>query len=128
MPTIWVVDDDEEMAHAIQLMLRLIQFEPEGFLSARAAAQALLSGNLPDLVLLDISMPEVSGLDLLEFIRRRGDWSHVPVVMLSTEAADVTVDRALALGADGYITKPVTLEELESAVSHAIEKHGKGQS
>ena len=48
--------------------------------------------------------------------------------MLSTEAADVTVDRALALGADGYITKPVTLEELESAVSQAIEKHGKGQS
>lgn len=128
MPTIWVVDDDEEMAHAIQLMLKLIRLEPEGFLSARAAAQALLSGKLPDLVLLDISMPEVSGLDLLEFIRRRRDWNHVPVVMLSTEAADVTVDRALALGADGYITKPVTLEELESAVSQAIEKHGKGQS
>ena len=116
------------MAHAIQLMLKLIRLEPEGFLSARAAAQALLSGKLPDLVLLDISMPEVSGLDLLEFIRRRRDWNHVPVVMLSTEAADVTVDRALALGADGYITKPVTLEELESAVSQAIEKHGKGQS
>jgi DNA-binding response OmpR family regulator len=128
MPTVWVVDDDQEMAHAIQLMLKLIRFEPRGFLSAQAAAEALLSGKSPDLVLLDISMPEVSGLDLLEFIRRRQEWSHVPVVMLSTEAADVTVDRALALGADGYITKPVTLEELESALNQAIEKHGKGQS
>jgi DNA-binding response OmpR family regulator len=128
MPTVWVVDDDQEMAHAIQLMLKLIRFEPQGFLSAQAAAEALLSGKSPDLVLLDISMPEVSGLDLLEFIRRRQEWSHVPVVMLSTEAADVTVDRALALGADGYITKPVTLEELESALNQAIEKHGKGQS
>ncbi len=126
MRTIWIVDDDEDMGHAIQLMLKLIRFEPQGFLSARAAAQALLAGKSPDLMLLDINMPEVSGLDLLEFIRRRPDWSHLPIVMLSTEAADVTVDRAIALGADGYITKPVTIEELEGAVNSAIEKHGKG--
>ena len=128
MPTIWVVDDDEEMAHAIQLMLKLIRFEPQGFLSARAAAEALLAGKPPDLMLLDISMPEVTGLDLLEFIRRRKDLSHVAVVMLSTEAADVTIDRALALGADGYVTKPVTLDELESVLNQAIGKHAKGQS
>ncbi len=126
MRSIWVVDDDEDMSHAIQLMLKLIRFDPRGFLSARAAAEALLAGTPPDLMLLDINMPEVGGLDLLEFIRRRPDWSHVPIVMLSTEAADVTVDRALALGADGYITKPVTIEELESAVNRAIEERAKG--
>jgi DNA-binding NarL/FixJ family response regulator len=47
--------------------------------------------------------------------------------MLSTEAADVTIDRALSLGADGYVTKPVTLDELESVLNQAIAKHGKGQ-
>lgn len=127
MPNVWIVDDDQDMAHAIELMLRLIRFEPRHFLSARAAAQALLAENSPDLMLLDINMPEVSGLDLLEFIRRRTDWNHVPVVMLSTEAADVTVDRAIALGADGYVTKPVTIEELESTLQRAMDKHVKGQ-
>lgn len=128
MPRVWVVDDDEDMAHAIELMLKLIRFEPKHFLSARAAAEALLGGGSPDLMLLDINMPEVSGLDLLEFIRRRADWNRVPVVMLSTEAADVTVDRAISLGADGYVTKPVTIEELERTLKRAIEKHAKGQT
>ncbi len=124
--TVWIVDDDEDMGHAIQLMLKLLRFQPQNFFSARAAAEALLAGRSPDLLLLDINMPEVSGLDLLEFIRRRPTWSHLPIVMLSTEAADVTVDRAIALGADGYVTKPVTIEELEGVVNGAIEKHGKG--
>ncbi len=126
MQKVWIVDDDDEMAHAIELMLKLIRFEPRHFFSARAAAEALLAGGAPDLMLLDINMPEVSGLDLLEFIRRRTEWNRLPVVMLSTEAADVTVDRAISLGADGYVMKPATIEELEHTLNQAIEKHMKG--
>jgi DNA-binding response OmpR family regulator len=48
--------------------------------------------------------------------------------MLSTEAADVTVDKAMKLGADGYVTKPVTIEELERAMVKALQKHQKGTS
>ncbi len=128
MPKVWIVDDDEEMAHAISLMLKLIRYEPKHFLSARAAAEALLAGGCPELMFLDINMPEVSGLDLLEFIRRRPDWNRVPVIMLSTEAADVTVDRAIALGADGYVMKPATLEELERTIKAVQEKRMKGKA
>ena len=71
-------------------------------------------------------MPEVSGLDMLEFVRRRQEWNDVPILMLSTEAADVTVDKALELGADGYVSKPVTIEELEKALNEAFQKHQKG--
>ncbi len=123
MKQIWIVDDDEEMARAMRLMLKLIDCEASGFSSARAAAQALLAGQRPDLILLDINMPEVSGLDMLEFLRRRPEWKHLPVLMLSTEAADVTVDKALRLGANGYLTKPVTIEELERAMQLAMQKH-----
>ena len=63
---------------------------------------------------------------MLEFVRRRPEWNDVPVIMLSTEAADVTVDKALELGADGYVSKPVTLEELEKTLNAAFEKHQKG--
>jgi len=123
MRKVWIVDDDEEMTRAIQLMLQLIDCEATGYFNARSATQSLLAGNRPDLMILDINMPEVSGLDLLEFLRRRVEWKNLPVIMLSTEAADVTVDKALKLGADGYVMKPVTIEELERAVNNAIQKH-----
>jgi len=126
MKKVWIVDDDEEMARAIKLMLQLIDCDTTGFFNARSATQALLAGNQPDLLILDINMPEVTGLDMLEFLRRRVEWKNLPVIMLSTEAADVTVDKAMKLGADGYVTKPVTIEEMERAMNIAFQKHQKG--
>ncbi len=126
MRNIWIVDDDEEMSRAVQLMLKLLDCTATAFLGARPAAQTLLTGKRPDLMILDINMPEVSGLDLLEFVRRRKEWNDLPILMLSTEAADVTVDKAIELGADGYVSKPVTIEELEKAINTAFEKHQKG--
>lgn len=120
--TIWLVDDDEDMLRAINLMLEMLGYETRFFLGARPAAQALLAGGKPDLLMLDINMPEVSGLDMLEFVRRRKTWNQMPVVMLSTEAADVTVDKARNLGADGYVTKPVMIDELEQELTKALAK------
>ena len=124
MKTIWIVDDDEEMIRAVQLMLKLLDFETRNFLSARSAALTLLAGERPDVIILDIHMPGVSGIDFLEFIRRRKDFRNIPVVMLSTEVADVMVDHAITLGADAYVTKPVTLDELEEAIKKALRAHG----
>jgi len=117
MRKVWVVDDDEEMAHAIGLMLKLLDCEVILFPSARSAAQILLTGRAPELLILDINMPEVSGLDLLEFLRRRREWKDLPVLMLSSEAEENTVDKALQLGADAYLMKPATIEELESTTT-----------
>jgi len=123
MKQIWIVDDDEEMGRAISLMLKLLDCQTRHFLNARIAAQTLLAGGRPDMVILDINMPEVSGLDMLEFLRRRKEWKNLPVIMLSSEAADVTVDQAMHLGADGYVMKPVTIDELEKVMSLAFYKH-----
>ncbi len=120
--TIWLVDDDEEMLRAVALMLEMLNFKTRSFLHARQAAEALLKGEKLNLLLLDINMPEVSGLDMLEFVRRNKGWNRLPVVMLSTESADVTVDKALELGADGYVTKPVMLDELEKVLKQAFKK------
>ena len=72
-------------------------------------------------------MPEVSGIDFLEFLRRRKDLKDIPVVMLSSEAADVMVARAISLGADVYVTKPVALEELEEAMKKSLRALGENQ-
>ena len=128
MRRVWIVDDDQEMARAMGMMLELLGYQTSSFLNARSAAQTLLTGERPDLMLLDINMPEVNGLDLLEFLRRRPEWKSLPIVMLSSEAADVTVDEAMELGADGYVMKPTTLEELEKAIETAFQKHQKGKT
>jgi len=123
MKQVWIVDDDEEMGRAISLMLKLLDCETKHFFSPRPAAQALLAGGRPDMIVLDINMPEVSGLDMLEFLRRRKEWKDLPIIMLSSEAADVMVDRALQMGADGYVMKPVTIDELEKVMSQAFYRH-----
>ena len=126
MKQVWIVDDDQEMATAMSMMLELLDCKVTRFLNARSAAQTLLTSQHPDMMVLDINMPEVSGLDLLELLRRRSEWKDMPVVMLSSEAADVTVDRAMELGADGYVMKPVTIDELEKAIDTAFKKYQKG--
>jgi DNA-binding response OmpR family regulator len=122
MRQVWIVDDDEEMNRAIGLMLKLLDCEVLAFHNARSTAQTLLTGKQPDLLILDISMPEVSGLDLLEFLRRRKEWKELPIIMLSSEPSDTMVEKALQMGADSYLVKPVTLEELEQAMATALQK------
>ena len=64
-------------------------------------------------------MPEVSGIDFLEFVRMRTELKDLPVVMLSSETTDIQVDEALRKGANAFVFKPVTLEELEAALGKA---------
>jgi len=123
MKQVWIVDDDEEMSSAIGLMLNMLDCDVMTFHNARSATQTLLTGKRPALLILDINLPEVSGLDLLEFLRRRPEWKELPIVMLSSEASDHIVDKALEIGADAYVMKPVTLEELEKAMGIAVAKH-----
>ena len=123
MRHVWIVDDDEEMSQAVGLMLNLLDCDTTSFLNVRSAVQTLLTGKMPDLIILDINLPEVSGLDMLEFLRRRPEWKNLPVVMLSSEATDTIVDKALELGADSYVMKPMTIEELEKAMSTALSNH-----
>lgn len=125
MTQVWIVDDDEEMAKAVSLMLKLLDCQTRHFLNARSAAKELLEGKQPGLMILDMSMPEVTGMMMLEFVRRRPEWNQMPIIMLSSEAADVQIDQAINLGADAYVTKPVSLEELEGAMQTAFRKHGK---
>jgi len=120
----WIIDDDDEMRRAVQLMLEMLDFKVQSFRDARAAAQLLLQGKRPRLMVLDINMPEVTGLDMLEFLQMRKGFKSLPVIMLSTESSDVRIDEAMHLGASGFVTKPVTIEELEEVISRVLRTPG----
>jgi len=125
MKTVWFVDDDVEMSYAISLILGLLDFKMQAFRDARSAVRALKQGDRPDVLILDISMPEVTGVDLLEYIRKRMGVTDLPILMLSSEATDAQVDQAIELGADGFVAKPVTIDELEVAIEKVLKKNGR---
>ena len=120
MRTVWIIDDDDEMSHAVKLMLELLEFSVVIIRDARSAARRLDEGARPDLILLDINMPEITGIDFLEFLRMRSEYRNIPVVMLSSETTDVQVDEAMDLGADGFLFKPVTIDELEEVLNKVL--------
>ena len=116
----WLIDDDEEMTTAIGLMLKLLKIKSRSFLSAPEAAQLLINGEKPDFIVLDINMPAVSGKDFLEFARMRSDLKSLPIVMLSSEFSDRQKNDLLEMGANAFLTKPVTIDELEEAIKQII--------
>ncbi len=123
MRVAWIIDDDDEMRQAIKLMLDLLGFEVAIYRDAPSASRDLLAGKQPTVIILDIMMPGVSGIDMLEFMRQEKNFTDIPIVMLSSETTDVQVDEAMDLGADAFVFKPVTLDELENAIQQAITKH-----
>jgi DNA-binding response OmpR family regulator len=125
MKSIWLIDDDEEMNTAVSLILKLIDYETECFLDAATATQALNEGRRPALILLDVKLPKVSGKEFLIALRSQQQYKHLPVLMLSSEFADSEVDEFMRLGADGYVFKPVTIDEMQQAIEKALAKHPK---
>ena len=122
MQIVWMVDDDADITQAMERMMSLLGYTLRGFPNAGKAGMAILRGERPAMILIDVNMPEVSGLELLSFIRSRNDWNDVPAIMVSAETADVAVDEAIRRGADAYLFKPSTLGEVKKAVNEALTK------
>jgi len=117
-PTILVVDDEERMARFIRLNL-----EYDGFrvVEAYRGLQALqaLRDSLPDLVLLDVMMPDMDGFEVLRMIR---EINSVPVIMLTAKGEEDERVKGLELGADDYLTKPFSPRELVSRVKAVLRR------
>ena len=107
-PYIMVVDDEQAV---LRLLNRTLETEGYGVILADngSSALALLDEHTPDLVILDIMMPELDGFQVLPLIRQR---SNVPIIMLTARGEVTTLRHALALGADDYVRKPFGRGEL----------------
>ena len=122
MTRILVVEDEASFVEAIR-----VAFEREGFVidSAPDGRRGLEQFRAvhPDLVLLDLMLPEVGGLDVLRAIRRE---SEIPVIVVSAKDAEADVVTALELGADDYVTKPYSIRELLARVRAATRRRNPG--
>ena len=121
MPRILVVDDEPAMVRGLEDNFR---FEGYQTLSATGGKEglALALREIPDLILLDVMMPEMSGWDVLRALRQKG--LDVPVIMLTARGEEVDRVLGLELGADDYVTKPFSLRELLARVRAVLRRPG----
>jgi len=117
-PQILVVDDDDDIRALLCQLLQRAGYAVTAATDGRAALRAMYAGQ-PDLVLLDIGMPELDGWKTLERIR---DLSDVPVVMLTAQTSELEKVRALQAGADDYVTKPFGRQELLARVQALLRR------
>ena len=115
---ILVVDDEPGLAHALSITLRATGWEVTTAGDGASAISAAAS-HTPDVVLLDLGLPDMSGLDVITAIR---GWSHVPIVVLSARQHGEDKVDALDAGADDYVTKPFAMNELLARLRAAVRR------
>jgi DNA-binding response OmpR family regulator len=122
-PRVLVIDDDDDIRTLVSELLRRAGLEVDEASDGRAGLRALHQSS-PDLVLLDVSMPELDGWQTLERIR---DLSDVPVMMLTARGAELERVRGLQAGADDYLVKPFGRQELVARVQALLRRARSGR-
>ena len=118
---IWCVEDDASIRDIEVYALRSTGFEAEGFADGTSFWQALQSQR-PELVVLDVMLPGLDGIELLRRMRVAEEFSHIPVVMATAKGAEYDKIQGLDLGADYYLTKPFGVMELVSCVKAVLRR------
>lgn len=116
---VMIVEDDAAIAEGLALNLKLQGFATE-VIGDGETAHTRIEASLPDLVLLDISLPKKSGIWVLENLRQSGN--NVPVIVLSARQNEFDKVAALHLGADDYVTKPFALAELLARITTLLRR------
>jgi DNA-binding response OmpR family regulator len=126
MRSILIIEDEEKLARMLELELNYEGYRTDKALDGRTGLDKALSGDF-DLILLDIMLPRLSGMEVLRRLRRE-EQRHTPVLLLT--ARDSVTDKVSGLdaGAEDYITKPFAIEEVLARIRAALRKAGGGQS
>lgn len=115
-PTVVVADDNADICDLLQVGLGRLGVRVVVTSNGREAYDAVLAEN-PALVLLDMMMPEMNGLEVLEKLRHDPRYESLPVIMITARTQDDDVERGFALGATDYVTKPFSLKDLMGKVA-----------
>ena len=117
--TVLIIEDEADAAELFAEMMRVSGFRVLKT-SSSAPALSLVASEKPDLVILDIMMPEVSGLDILREMRQDPGLAGIPVVVVSAKSMPADIKTGMEAGASTYLTKPVGFLELKEAVERAL--------
>ena len=119
---ILVVEDEQDIAGLIKHTLEKTGHMQVDVVGAGDAALRSLSQAEPDLIILDLNLPVLSGVEVCRIVRTRDDTAHIPIIMLTARSAESDRVTGLEIGADDYITKPFSLRELVARVRAVLRR------
>jgi two-component system phosphate regulon response regulator PhoB/two-component system alkaline phosphatase synthesis response regulator PhoP len=121
-----VVDDEPDIVELVSVHLRKAGYEVRGFGDAGAFFE-FIEDRPPDIVLLDLMLPDMDGLEICKSLRGETRWSAVPIIMLTARTGETDRVLGLELGADDYVTKPFSPRELVARVK-AVLRRGRAKT
>ena len=121
MALIYIVEDDKNIQEIEMFALKNIDYAVEGFECAVDFYKRLYE-KIPDLVLLDVMLPDEDGLEIVKKLRKRPDTMRVPIIMVTAKTTEIDKVKGLDMGADDYITKPFGVMELISRVKALLRR------
>ncbi len=119
-----ICDDEPDIVELVSLHLEKSGFDVEGFLNAEDFF-GFIGKNIPDLILLDLMLPDADGLEICKYLRQQEGLSAVPIIILTARGEETDKVLGLELGADDYVTKPFSPRELVARVKAVLRRHGR---
>jgi DNA-binding NtrC family response regulator len=116
---IYIVDDEPKIGELFSTVLRRDGFEVQAFVKPLALLEAVDDGQIPDVVLADLMMPDMNGIEMIEALKERQ--LNVPVIIMTAHSSVQTAVEAMRLGAFHYLQKPVNLEEMRALLDKALD-------
>ena len=110
-----IADDEPNIVTSLEYLMTKSGYEVSIARNGEEALE-LVESFRPDVVLLDVMMPRKSGYEVCQQIRERADWQHIKILMLSAKGREAEVNKGLSLGADSYVTKPFSNQELIATI------------
>jgi len=117
---ILVVEDDQSVQEMIRIMLERVGYETILASDVAAAVQVLRAKPLPDVVLLDLMLPDIDGFELLRQMRAKSVFDNLPIIIVSAIVDPEKIRKGLELGADRYVTKPGIVHNLIKTVQDVL--------
>ncbi len=118
-----IADDEPNIVTSLEFLMTRSGYDVKVARTGEEAL-ALVASFAPDLVLLDVMMPQRSGYEVCQKMRERPEWRHIKIVMLSAKGREAEVSKGLSLGADAYVTKPFSNRELIARVGELLGESG----
>jgi two-component system phosphate regulon response regulator PhoB/two-component system alkaline phosphatase synthesis response regulator PhoP len=116
-----VVDDEPDIVSLITLHLEKAGFKVKGFLEADSFLK-FIERQAPDLIVLDLMLPDADGYDICKYLKRREEFSRIPLIMLTAKGEETDRVLGLELGADDYVVKPFSIKEFVARVKAVLRR------
>jgi DNA-binding response OmpR family regulator len=120
-----IIEDEPDTAEMYAEMMRISGYEVVKFFGGSSAV-AQIAEQKPCAVVLDLMMPDISGLEVLQYMKAEPKLSDIPVIIVSAKTLPADIDEGLNAGASVYLTKPVSFSDLKKAIDDAVTISGEG--